>query len=148
MRKQHDGSLVAKIADFGLARELPSGQTPPKPRGGTLGWQALEQAATAARTMPMFNPFRALTVSVDVWAFGCILIVLEGADGVVDPFQFTSSAAMCMAEKERQLLSGDLWPVPVARDNLFTSLVYKCVEYSPRQRAGIMSVVNELESIV
>lgn len=84
--------------------------------------------------------------SVDVWAFGCILIALEGANGAVDPFQFTLGASMCMAEKERQLIVGDLWPLPSAPDSPFASLVYKCVQYSPKQRVSIQTACNELES--
>ena len=66
MRRQDDGSFVAKIADFGLARELPPGETPPKARGGTPGWRAPEQAANAACAPRLLNSFSALTTSLSM----------------------------------------------------------------------------------
>ena len=80
--------MLAKICDFGHAVELPMHSQPEVwPMGGTPGWRAPEQAIVANARGSCKRPWEicpyTLTTGVDVWALGCILVVLERASWAI-----------------------------------------------------------------
>jgi len=63
-----DGSVVVKLFDFGLSREVESTLRTALDVGGTPNWQAPETWGDLTSTHP----------SADVYSFGCVLIELFG----------------------------------------------------------------------
>ena len=117
-----DGSN-ARICDFGHAVELPRAGGL-GPRGGTPGWRAPEQAIVSRSSSKWheLTPYE-LSTSVDVWAFGCILVVLEGKPSVVDPYQFCEGRSQQdWNQIDEQVGKGNLLPKPTP-DGWFTHIV-------------------------
>ena len=117
----------------------------PSARGGTPGWRApeLTRRSRTSRTPCV------LTTKVDVWSAGCILVVMDGTPGHVDPFEFTrrkSGAPDHVEEVDSLVGDWKLQPLPKVR-SLFAELVPRCVPLAPQLRWNSSELRLALEGL-
>ncbi|KAJ4702457.1 LRR receptor-like kinase [Melia azedarach] len=142
-----DGNLKAKVADFGLAKFYDE-ENP---------FKFIQEKGTAVYMAPEYGMRKAITVAVDVYSFGIVLleIVSGQTNAAYDANQetvFLLDKAIVLNTKGRLFDLVDT-NMPNINRNVrkqaieVLELAIKCVDQSPTLRPTMSEVVSELEKI-
>ncbi|KAL6192626.1 hypothetical protein ACLB2K_033712 [Fragaria x ananassa] len=140
--------MRAKVADFGLVRLAPAGKASIETRlAGTFGYLAPEYAATGR-----------MTLKVDVYSFGVILMELITGRKAIDESQPEESCHL-VTWFRRKLIKSDALPEivdptidvneeTISSINTVAELAGHCSARDPYQRPDMSHAVNVLSSLV
>ncbi|CAM0952163.1 unnamed protein product [Alopecurus aequalis] len=141
-----DSNFVPKVADFGLAKLYPRGDSfvPLSAMRGTIGYIAPEMISRS---------FGVISSKSDVYSFGMLLLEMAGGRRNADPYAATSSQGYYPSWVYDQLTrrgeAGEIAPVAVGMHELEKKLCVVglwCIQMRPCDRPTMSEVMEMLEA--
>ena len=136
------GSMTAKLSDFGVARVFHSQATRGTVVPGTQHFMPPETFPQA------IAPEKGYTDRIDVFSFGCIIICAvtqEWPEPLPPVMQTKKGKLVALTEVERRQKYLDCFdPQEKA---CFSSMVPKCLEFTPSQRPKCMALMEALDKL-
>jgi serine/threonine protein kinase len=139
-----DSNFVPKVADFGLAKLFPRGDSfvPLSAMRGTIGYIAPEMVSRS---------FGVISSKSDVYSFGMLLLEMTGGRRNADPHAGSSSQAYYPSFVYRQLSQGDANMISEGVDmheleKKLCIIGLWCIQMKPQDRPTMSEVVEMLEA--
>ncbi|CAI6004740.1 unnamed protein product [Closterium sp. NIES-65] len=135
-------SLAAKLADFGLLKQLTEGDG----EGG-----ATRIAGTPGYVDPDYNRTRVVSPKTDVYSFGVVLLeMLTGRPAVMseEDYHIATWAAQRVAEYELDLLKDPSMEVPEDAIVDFADIALDCLKMPCTRRPDMKAVVHRIDDMI
>nr|WPD27464.1 WAKL protein [Zea mays]WPD27507.1 WAKL protein [Zea mays] len=141
-----DSNFVPKVADFGLAKLFPRGDTfvPLSAMRGTIGYIAPEMVSRS---------FGVISSKSDVYSFGMLLLEMTGGRRNADPHAGSSSQAYYPSLVYSQLSQGDVGGISKGVDmheleKKLCIIGLWCIQMKTQDRQTMSEVIEMLEASV